>query len=79
MIVRVLLADDDALIRAGLAVVLGSAPDLKVVAEAADGIEAVDLCLRHTPDVVLMDVRMPGIEESRRPGDWWPADRTSRS
>jgi DNA-binding NarL/FixJ family response regulator len=62
MIVRVLLADDDALIRAGLAVVLGTAPDLEVVAEAADGIEAVDLCLRHTPDVVLMDVRMPGID-----------------
>jgi DNA-binding NarL/FixJ family response regulator len=62
MTVRVLLADDDALIRAGLAVVLGTAPDLKVVAEAADGIEAVDLCLRQEPDVVLMDVRMPGID-----------------
>jgi DNA-binding NarL/FixJ family response regulator len=62
MTVRVLLADDDALIRAGLAVVLGTAGDLEVVAEAADGIEAVDLCLVHTPDVVLMDVRMPGID-----------------
>jgi DNA-binding NarL/FixJ family response regulator len=62
MTVRVLLADDDALIRAGLAVVLGTAPDLEVVAEAADGIEAIDMCLRHTPDVVLMDVRMPGID-----------------
>jgi DNA-binding NarL/FixJ family response regulator len=62
MTVRVLLADDDALIRAGLAVVLGTAADLEVVAEAADGIEAVDLSLRHTPDVVLMDVRMPGID-----------------
>jgi DNA-binding NarL/FixJ family response regulator len=62
MTVRVLLADDDALIRAGLAVVLGTAPDLEVVAEAADGIEAIDLCVRHTPDVVLMDVRMPGID-----------------
>jgi DNA-binding NarL/FixJ family response regulator len=62
MTVRVLLADDDALIRAGLAVVLGTAADLEVVAEAADGIEAVDLCLRHRPDVVLMDVRMPGID-----------------
>jgi DNA-binding NarL/FixJ family response regulator len=62
MTIRVLLADDDALIRAGLAVVLGTAADLEVVAEAADGIEAVDLCKRHTPDVVLMDVRMPGID-----------------
>jgi DNA-binding NarL/FixJ family response regulator len=62
MTVRVLLADDDTLVRAGLAVVLGTATDLTVVAEAADGIEAVDLCLRHTPDVALMDVRMPGID-----------------
>jgi DNA-binding NarL/FixJ family response regulator len=62
MTVRVLLADDDTLVRAGLAVVLSTAADLTVVAEAADGIEAVDLSLRHTPDVVLMDVRMPGID-----------------
>jgi DNA-binding NarL/FixJ family response regulator len=62
MTIRVLLADDDTLVRAGLAVVLGTAPDLEVVAEAADGIEAIDLCVRHTPDVVLMDVRMPGID-----------------
>jgi DNA-binding NarL/FixJ family response regulator len=62
MTVRVLLADDDTLVRAGLAVVLGTAADLTVVAEAADGIEAVDLGLRHTLDVVLMDVRMPGID-----------------
>ena len=62
MTIRVLLADDDALLRAGLAVVLGTAPDLEVVAEAGDGLQAVDLCLRHRPDVVLMDVRMPGID-----------------
>jgi DNA-binding NarL/FixJ family response regulator len=62
MTVRVLLADDDTLVRAGLAVVLGTAADLTVVAEAEDGIEAVDLCLRHMPDVVLMDVRVPGID-----------------
>jgi DNA-binding NarL/FixJ family response regulator len=62
MTVRVLLADDDTLVRAGLAVVLGTVADLTVVAEAEDGIEAVDLCLRHMPDVVLMDVRVPGID-----------------
>lgn len=59
---RVLLADDDALIRAGLAAVLATASDLELMAEAADGLEAVALALRHTPDVVLMDVRMPGID-----------------
>jgi DNA-binding NarL/FixJ family response regulator len=62
MTVRVLLADDDALLRAGLAVVLGTTPDLQVVAEAADGFQAVELCRAHAPDIVLMDVRMPGID-----------------
>ena len=62
MTISVLLADDDALLRAGLAVVLGTTPDLAVVAEAEDGLQAVDLCVEHRPDVVLMDVRMPGID-----------------
>ena len=62
MTIRVLLADDDELLRTGLAVVLGTTPDLDVVAEAEDGLQAVDLCLEHRPDVVLMDVRMPGID-----------------
>ena len=62
MTIRVLLADDDPLLRTGLAVVLGTTPDLDVVAEAEDGLQAVDLCVRHRPDVVLMDVRMPGID-----------------
>ena len=62
MTIRILIADDDALLRAGLAVVLGTASDLVVVAEAGDGIEAVQLCQQHVPDVVLMDVRMPGID-----------------
>src|SRR5580765_5953216 len=62
MTTRVLLADDDSLLRAGLAVVLGTASDLTVVGQAADGLEAVALCQTHSPDVVLMDVRMPGID-----------------
>jgi DNA-binding NarL/FixJ family response regulator len=62
MTIRVLLADDDALLRAGLAVVLGTDPDVTVVAEAADGLEAVEKCRLHSPDVVLMDVRMPGVD-----------------
>ena len=62
MTIRVLLADDDKLLRAGLALVLGTASDLEVVAQAGDGIEAVEQALAHSPDVVLMDVRMPGID-----------------
>ena len=62
MTIRVLLADDDALLRAGVAVVLGSAPDIEVVGEAADGVRAVELCRDLLPDVVLMDVRMPGFD-----------------
>ncbi len=69
MNVRVLLADDDALLRAGLGVVLDNATGIEVVGEARDGTEAVELCRVLTPDVVLMDVRMPGtdgIEATRR-------------
>ena len=62
MTVRILIADDDALLRAGLAVILRTAADLEVVAEAGDGIEAVEQALAHSPDVVLMDVRMPGMD-----------------
>ncbi|SPF06459.1 response regulator [Streptomyces sp. MA5143a] len=62
MTVRVLLADDDALLRAGVAVILGTAPGIEVVGEAGDGLCAVELCRSLAPDVVLMDVRMPGID-----------------
>ncbi|WP_088313992.1 response regulator transcription factor [Kineosporia sp. R_H_3] len=57
--IRVLLVDDDALVRAGLSMILASAPDLLVVGEAADGADAVPAVRAHRPDVVLMDVRMP--------------------
>jgi DNA-binding NarL/FixJ family response regulator len=67
--VRVLLADDQALVRAGFRVLIESAPDLRVVAEAGDGGHAVALTREHHPDVVLMDLRMPevdGITATRR-------------
>jgi DNA-binding NarL/FixJ family response regulator len=57
--VRVLLVDDDALVRAGLRIILSSSEDLEVVGEADDGSRAVEAALRHRPDVVLMDIRMP--------------------
>lgn len=60
--IRVLVADDDDLMRAGLRAVLSSDPEIDVVAEAADGAEAVELARRRDPDVVLMDVRMPGVD-----------------
>jgi DNA-binding NarL/FixJ family response regulator len=61
-VIRVLLADDQALIRAGFRVLLEAAGDLEVVGEAADGAAAVDLVRRQRADVVLMDIRMPGMD-----------------
>jgi len=60
--IRVLLADDQTLVRAGFRVLLERADDIEVVGEAADGDEAVGLARTHRPDVVLMDVRMPGTD-----------------
>jgi DNA-binding NarL/FixJ family response regulator len=71
-VIRVLLADDQAMIRAGLRLILASEPDISVVGEAADGVEAVAAARRLRPDVTLMDVRMPrldGISATRRLGE----------
>jgi DNA-binding NarL/FixJ family response regulator len=68
-VIRLLLADDEAMVRRGLRLVLEAEDDLEVVAEAADGIEAINEARRVRPDVVLMDVRMPrmdGVEACRR-------------
>ena len=62
MTVRVLIADDQELVRAGFAAVLGTQPDLEVVAEASTGRAAVDMARAHRPDVVLMDIRMPDLD-----------------
>jgi DNA-binding NarL/FixJ family response regulator len=67
--IRVLVADDQTLVRAGFRVLVDSAPDLEVVGEAGDGAEAVELARQRLPDVVLMDIRMPrmdGLEATRR-------------
>ncbi|MFD1049946.1 response regulator transcription factor, partial [Kibdelosporangium lantanae] len=60
--IRVLLADDQRLVRAGFKSILDGEPDITVVAEAADGTEAVALARAEKPDVVLMDVRMPTLD-----------------
>jgi DNA-binding NarL/FixJ family response regulator len=69
MTTRVVVADDQTLVRAGFRLLVDSAPDLEVVGEAADGAEAVELVRRQRPEVVLMDIRMPvmdGLEATRR-------------
>jgi DNA-binding NarL/FixJ family response regulator len=69
MTIRVLVADDQGLVRAGFCMIIDTRDDLEVVGEAGDGEEAVRLAERLRPDVVLMDVRMPGtngIEATRR-------------
>ena len=60
--IRVLLVDDDALVRAGLRMILSSAQDLELVGEVDDGVRAVAAVREHRPDVVLMDIRMPGMD-----------------
>jgi DNA-binding NarL/FixJ family response regulator len=62
MAVRVLIVDDQALIRAGFRMILDAQPDLEVVGEAADGSTAIDAVRTLRPDVVLMDIRMPGVD-----------------
>ncbi|MEU8550111.1 response regulator transcription factor [Streptomyces roseoverticillatus] len=68
MTIRVVVADDQELVRSGFAMILSAQPDIEVVAEAGDGAEAVTAVRRHAPDVVLLDIRMPrmdGIEAAR--------------
>ena len=67
--IRVVVVDDQALVRSGFVVLLRSAPDIEVVGEAGDGAEAVEVVARERPDLVLMDIRMPevdGVEATRR-------------
>jgi YesN/AraC family two-component response regulator len=81
-VIRVVLADDQALIRAGFRVLVDAAEDLQVVGEATDGRQAVDLARSERADVVLMDIRMPGVDGLEPPGAFprtrtWPGSRSS--
>ena len=60
--IRVLLVDDEELVRSGLRLILSTEPDLEVVAEAADGEQALSMVELHRPDVVMLDIRMPGLD-----------------
>ena len=69
MTVRVLVVDDQPVVRAGVATIIGTQPDLEVIGEAADGLQAVAKAAQLRPDVIVMDVRMPqldGIDATRR-------------
>jgi len=63
MTIRVVVADDQTLVRAGFRLLVDSAPDLEAVGEAADGAQAVELARQQRPDVVLMDIRMPRMDD----------------
>lgn len=62
MSIRVIIADDESLMRSGLRLLLGAADDIEILAEAANGSEAIDLARELSPDLVLMDIRMPVID-----------------
>jgi len=70
--IRVLLVDDQALIRSGIRALLEAEDDIEVIAEAADGQQGVALAREHQPDIALIDVQMPVLTASKRPGRSWP-------
>jgi DNA-binding NarL/FixJ family response regulator len=78
MTIRVLVADDQAMVRAGFRMLLADEPDIEVVAEASNGLEAVAETARTRPDVVLMDIRMPELDGLEATGRIVAADASAR-
>ena len=78
MTTRILIADDQALVRGGLRMILDAQPDLEVVGEAVDGRQALQQARELSPDLVLMDVRMPELDGLERPAGCSIAIRARR-
>jgi DNA-binding NarL/FixJ family response regulator len=77
MTIRVLVADDQALMRGSFRILVDTAPDLTTIGEAATGAEAVDLARREKPDIILMDIRMPGLDGIEATGQITAAPETA--
>jgi len=75
--IRVLVADDQALVRGSFRLLVDTAPDLEVIGEAATGAEAVEIATQHKPDVLLMDIRMPGMDGIQATGQITQAPQTA--
>ncbi|RYB90559.1 response regulator transcription factor [Nocardioides oleivorans] len=75
--IRVVVADDQALVRSGFSLILGAEDDIEVVAEAVDGASALAAAREHLPDVVLMDIRMPGMDGIEATGHLTTSPRTA--
>ena len=78
-VIRIVVADDHQVVRTGFAALLDTQPDFAVAGTACDGAEAVRICRELHPDIVLMDVRMPGVDGIDATSSWRDPARTGRA